>query len=111
MQKTNKHFLPLSPYYHWQDFPTETWGADQLAGAAEEGLWADDWEDEDVDADFDKVLREELDKSAAAAAASIPSKWKIIWNIIKCSKEKFLMNANAAKYLLSLRFHVLHKVR
>jgi 26 proteasome complex subunit DSS1 len=58
----------------FEDFPTETWGADQLAGAAEEGLWADDWEDEDVDADFDKVLREELDKSAAAAAASIPSK-------------------------------------
>ena len=44
-----------------QDFPAETWGAEEL-GQADEGLWAEDWEDEDVDVDFDKVLRDELAK-------------------------------------------------
>lgn len=40
--------------------------------AAEE--WADDWDDEDAVTEFDAVLRAELEKATAAAAATAAAK-------------------------------------
>ena len=46
------------------------WGEDKKNFKAAAEDWANDWDDEDVDTDFDKVLRAELEAAKAAAAAA-----------------------------------------
>lgn len=43
------------------------WGAD-VEDKEDMAQFADDWEDEDADADFEKVLKEELAKAQGAGA-------------------------------------------
>ena len=46
------------------------WGDDKKNFKAAAEDWANDWDDEETDTDFDKVLRAELDAAKAAAAAA-----------------------------------------
>ena len=49
----------------FEEFKEEDWGDDRKNKAAAEE-WANDWDDEDADTDFDKVLRSELEKAQQA---------------------------------------------
>ncbi len=69
---------PLAPYpslltrparLHLPALPCAEWGEDKKNFKAAAEDWANDWDDEDVDTDFDKVLRAELEAAKAAAAA------------------------------------------
>jgi hypothetical protein len=53
-------FIPL---------PLADWNAAH-ADKADGEEWADDWDDEDADTDFDKRLKEELLKAQAASASA-----------------------------------------
>ena len=70
---------PLAPYpslltrparLHLPALPCAEWGEDKKNFKAAAEDWANDWDDEDVDTDFDKVLRAELEAAKAAAAAA-----------------------------------------
>lgn len=58
-----------TPLHDTHFSPLADWGKEQSSHAAAEE-WAEDWDDEDAETDFDKVLRAELEKAAAAAAAA-----------------------------------------
>jgi hypothetical protein len=50
--------------------PLAEWGDDKKNFKAAAEDWANDWDDEETDTDFDKVLRAELDAAKAAAASA-----------------------------------------
>ena len=50
--------------------PLSEWGDDKKNFKAAAEDWANDWDDEETDTDFDKVLRAELDAAKAAAASA-----------------------------------------
>ena len=61
---------PRTPHTPRARLPLAEWGEDKKNFKAAAEDWANDWDDEDVDTDFDKVLRAELDAAKAAAAAA-----------------------------------------
>lgn len=51
----------------FEDFQAEDWTTQEAVGAeGAKALWVEDWDDNDVDDNFSKELKEELAKVAAA---------------------------------------------
>jgi len=50
----------------FEEFESDNWGKDEEETAAVAQQWADDWDDEQIDDDFSKQLRAELEKGEKA---------------------------------------------
>lgn len=60
------HKQSLEEDDEFEDFPVDTWPIDESLRSATNGqtnLWEEDWDDVEVDGDFTKELRAELERN------------------------------------------------
>ena len=63
-KKKQKELVDVECDDEFEEFQQDTWDA-KAEDAEDPKLWQDDWDDDDVDDDFCRHLREELQKPAA----------------------------------------------
>lgn len=68
LEKKKKQIIKsLEEDDEFEDFQAEDWTQQETVGVeGQKALWVEDWDDNDVDDNFSKELKEELSKVAAS---------------------------------------------